>query len=618
MDEAFDFIVVGGGSAGAVIAARLSEDPDVRVALIEAGGRPPEREQMPVACASLQLDPETDWMFTGDPGKGGLGFKNRRMPVPRGKMLGGSSGINYMVFVRGHPGDFDNWARLGADGWSHDDVLPCFKRMEEVSETNEAVISRETRGDAGPVGVAIRSPVIPASRDFVKAAGAVGMLEGDYNGSGRQYPGGVASLVQTNTRRGKRSSTFHAYLEDNAERRPNLTIITQAQVQRLIFEGEGDSLTVTGVEYRDGDGTIQSVFAAREVILSAGAVGSPHILMLSGIGPRRELEAAGIACRLDLPDVGKHLKDHLQAGMVFPASGIALTGMEVGISVGPDALRAPAGPLPADPADDVHLTGELAELKAEAERRLAEWHETGSSLVSSSLYDGIGFFSTGLGDAFTHDAQIGFFPHNFNEDIYANQMNFDLDMMMADPAKTLAPDNEHVIFLASNCVPRSEGELVIASPDPSVPPIINFNYFSDPHDLKVIVAIMRRVLAIAAAWPGEKKLGNWLIPPMLAKIHGHVEGEEPSDALLENHALHFAVTVYHLSCTCRIGSVVDPRLRVFGVKNLRVADASIMPEITSGNINAVAIMIGERAAEMIAMDHGVRLKQMAHPAAPPA
>ena len=607
MQNEFDFVIVGGGSAGAALAARLSEDPNITVALVEAGDRPPEREQMPVACASLQLDPETDWMFTGDPGKGGLGFKNQRMPVPRGKMLGGSSGINYMVFVRGHPGDFDNWARLGADGWSYDKVLPCFKRMEEVSETNEAVISREERGDAGPVGVGIRSPVIPASRDFVKAAGAVGIPEGDYNGAGRQNPGGVASLVQTNTRRGKRSSTFHAYLEDNAELRPNLTIITLAQVQGLILEGEGESLTATGVEYCDSSGAIRSIHAKREVILSAGAVGSPHILMLSGIGPRRELEAVGISCRLDLPDVGKHLKDHLQAGMVFPASGIALTGMEVGISVGPDALRAPAGPLPADPADDVHLTGELAELKAEAERRLAEWHETGSSLASSSLYDGISFFSTGLGDAFTHDAQIGFFPHLFNEDIYSKQLNVDLDMMMADPSKTLAPDNEHVILLASNCVPRSEGELVIASPDPSVPPTINFNYFSDPHDLKVIVAIMRRVLEIASAWPGEKKLGNWLVPPMLAEMHGHVEGEAPSDALLENYALHFAVTVYHLSCTCRIGSVVDPSLRVFGVKNLRVADASIMPEIPSGNINAPSIMIGERAADLIAADHDVKM-----------
>lgn len=603
MAQHFDFVIVGGGSAGAALAARLSEDPGVSVALLEAGGRPPEREEMPVACASLQLDPETDWMFTGDPGKGGLGFKNRRMPVPRGKMLGGSSGINYMVFVRGHPGDFDNWAKLGATGWSHDDILPCFKRMEEVFDTNEAMISRDLRGEAGPIGVSIRSPVIPASRDFVTAANAAGIPEGDYNGSGRYNAAGVASLVQTNTRRGKRASTFHAYLEDKAEKRPNLTIITHAQVQRLILEGEGESLTATGLEYRDATGSLQSIHAGKEVILSAGAVGSPHILLLSGIGPRRELEAVGIACRLDLPDVGKHLKDHLLAAMHFPAAGIGLTGMEVGLSIGPDALRAPAGPLPADPADDVHLTGELADLKAEAERRLAEWHETGSSLVSSSLYDGVCFFSTGLGDGFTHDAQIGFVPHGYNEDVIGNRINTDLDMLFADASKTLAPEAESVIFLASNCVPHSEGELVIASADPSVPPTINFNYFSDPHDLKVLVAIMRRVLEIAASWPGEKKLGPWRVPPVLASMHGYVEGAEPSDALLENHALHFAQTIYHLSCTCRIGSVVDPSLRVCGVKKLRVADASIMPEITSGNINAPSIMIGERAADLLAEEH---------------
>jgi len=158
--------------------------------------------------------------------------------------------------------------------------------------------------------------------------------------------------VQTNARRGKRASSFHAYLEDSAELRPNLTIITGAQVQKLMLEGEGDGLTATGVKYRDARGTIQSIHAAKEVILSAGAVGSPHILLLSGIGPRRELEMAGIACRLDLHGVSKRLKDHLFAAMYFPAPGIALTGMEIGPSLGPDALRAPAGPLPADPADD--------------------------------------------------------------------------------------------------------------------------------------------------------------------------------------------------------------------------------------------------------------------------
>ena len=607
MTDTFDFVIVGAGSAGAALAARLSEDPDVQVALIEAGGRPPPHAAIPVACASLQLDPATDWMFTADPGKGGLGFRNRRMPVPRGRMLGGSSGINYMAWVRGHPGDYDHWARLGAAGWSHADVLPCFRRMEDLAPSNAIIINPESHGSGGPVGVAVRSPVIPAARDFVAAASNAGIAEGDYNGTDRGRAAGVASLMQTNTRAGRRSSTFHAYLEDAAELRPNLTIIADALVTRIVLDGAGDNLTATGVEYRDAAGTVQVAHAAREVILSAGAVGSPHLLMLSGIGPRRELEAAGVACRLDLPDVGKHLKDHLQSVMHFPAPGIGVSMAEIGLSLGPDALRAPAGPLPADSADDARLGPELAALKAEAERRFAEWCETGSSLISSSLYDAVAFYSTGLGDDHSHDAQIGFVPCGFNADIIGNCINIDLAQMLDDPERILAPDAESVMFLASNAIPRSQGEIVIASADPAAPPAIHMNYFADPHDLKVMVSIMRRVLEIAANWPGPGQLGEWRVPPKLAELHGHVPGSPPSDALLESFALHFAMTVYHLSCTCRIGSVVDPRLRVFGVKRLRVADASVMPEIISGNTNATVVMIGERAADLIAEDHAVRM-----------
>ncbi len=607
MTGKFDFVVVGAGSAGAALAARLSEDPDVRVALIEAGGSPPPHEAIPVACASLQLDPATDWMFTADPGKGGRGFKNRRMPVPRGRMLGGSSGINYMAWVRGHPGDYDNWERLGATGWSHADVLPCFRRMEDLAPSNEITINPESHGTGGPVGVAVRSPVLPASRDFVAAANASGIPQGDYNGTDRSRTTGVASLMQTNTRAGRRSSTFHAYLENSAGLRPNLTIIADALVTRLVLDGADDRLAASAVEYRDAAGAVHVAHASREVILSAGAVGSPHLLMLSGIGPRRELEAAGIACKLDLPDVGKHLKDHVQSLLHFPAPGIGVSMLEVGLSLGPDALRAPAGPLPADPADDVHLGPELAGLKAEAERRFAEWAETGSSLISSSLYDAVAFFSTGLGDDHSHDAQIGFVPCGYNADIIGGCINIDLEQMMEDPEQVLAPQSESILFLASNAIPRSEGEIIIESADPAIPPAIHMNYFADPHDLKVMVAIMRRALDLAAKWPGPGQLGEWRVPPKLAELHGHVPGSPPSDALLESFALHFAMTVYHLSCTCRIGSVVDPRLRVFGVERLRVADASIMPELVSGNTNATSIMIGERAADLIAQDHDVKM-----------
>ena len=609
MPETFDFIVVGGGSAGAVIAARLSEDPACRVALVEAGNRPPERELMPVACASLQLDPETDWMFTADPGKAGLGLHGRRMPVPRGKMLGGSSGINYMVYVRGHPGDFDEWNRRGATGWSYDDVLPYFRKIETFTASNEITMDRDAHGEGGPLSVGVRSPVIPASRAFVEAAAKTGIPRGDYNGRDRGGAAGIASLVQTNTRKGKRSSTYHAFLEGKAEQRPNLTIITGAQATRIQLSGDAKILTATGLDYRTNDGTTHTIHATREVILSAGAVGSPHLLMLSGIGPRRELEAADVPCRHELPAVGKHLKDHIQCAMFFPAPGIGVKMAEIGTSVGPDALRAPAGPLPADPAADAGLSRELAALKAEAERRVSEWQETGSSLVASSLYDAIAFYSTGLGDGHSHDAQIGFIPCGYNEDLFSNRLRIDTSRYFADPVASLASDRESMIVLANPVLPHSEGEIVLESADPSVPPAIHMNYFADPYDLKVMVKVMRRVIDIVANWPGPHKPGPLNIPPMLARKHGYKAGEPPSDALLENMALHFATTVYHLSCTCRIGDVVDPRLRVFGVKNLRVADASIMPEIVSGNTNAASIMIGEKAAEIIARDHGVKLKQ---------
>lgn len=593
-----DYVIVGGGSAGAALAARLSENPNVTVVLLEAGKHPPERGAMPIACASLQLDPETDWMLTADAGRAGLGLKGRRMPVPRGRMLGGSSGINYMAWVRGHPGDFDHWAELGAEGWGHDDVLPFFRRLEDVEPTNEAVIDAPVRGVGGPVGVSVRSPVIPASRDFVAAAIATGMAQGDYNGRDRVNPGGVASLFQTSTRGGRRSSTYQAYLMGEVEARSHLTIVTDAQATRIIMDDE-DGLRATGVEYRVAGGHLQVIEAVRETIISAGAVGSPHLLMLSGIGPRRELEMAGVRCWLDNSHVGRHLKDHLQCGMFFAAPGTGLSMAEAALALGPDALRAPAGPLPADSADDGDLPVELLALKAEAERRLAEWVETGHGLPSSSLYDAVCFYSTGLGDSHSHDAQIAFIPCTYDLGLYENQLNIDVTKVSADATATFAVTAENVTFLPNPVLPHSEGEITLASADPTVPPTISMNYFSDPHDLRVMVAVMRRTLAIAAAWAGPQPLGPWLVPPGLARAHGYSDGDEPSDALLESMALHFSTTVYHLCCTCRIGDVVDPALRVLGVRNLRIADASVMPDIISGNTNAASIMIGERAADLI-------------------
>jgi choline dehydrogenase-like flavoprotein len=565
---------------------------------------------MPAGCPALQQNPATDWMYTADAGGCGLGLEGGRMMVPRGKMLGGSSGINYMAYVRGHPGDFDSWAAGGAPGWSYDDVLPYFRKSEGLAPSGDIVVDADAHNTEGPLGVSVRAPVLAGAQAFVDAAAAAGIPVGDYNGRDRGGASGLVSLLQTTTRDGKRSSTYHAFLEGDTEQRPNLEVICNAQVTRVLLEGEAGSLRATGVEYRSEDGQMAVVTASKEIILSAGAVGSPQILMLSGVGPRAELEAAGVDCVLDAPDVGKHLKDHLQVGLLYAAPGTGISMTQMGLSMGPDALRAPAGPLPADPADDADLPEELAAIKAEAERRIAEWATTGHGLVSSSLYEASAWYSTGLGDEHTHDAQIALFICGYNDDIWRRCLRVDPDTYFDDPAVRLAPDAESVIVLANPVQPHSEGEIVLTSADAADPPDIRMNYYGDPYDMEVMVAVLRRTLDIVASWPAERPLGEWLLPPGLAAKHGYQQGDTPSDALLEDLARHYSFTVYHLTSTCRMGDVVDERLRVNGVAGLRVADASIMPNVTSGNTNAPSIMIGEKAAEMLAADHGVALREV--------
>jgi choline dehydrogenase-like flavoprotein len=548
-------------------------------------------------------------MYTADAGECGLGLAEGRMMVPRGKMLGGSSGINYMAYVRGHPGDFDSWAAGGAVGWSYADVLPYFKKSEGLAPSGDIVVDSDAHNTQGVLGVSVRAPVLTGAQEFVDAAVAAGIPRGDYNGRDRGGADGVVSLLQTTTRDGKRSSTYHAFLEGDVEQRPNLEVICGAHVTRVIVEGGPDGLRATGVEYMTADGTTAVAEAVKEVVLSAGAVGSPHILMLSGIGPKSELEAVGVSCQLDSPDVGKHLKDHLQVGLMFPAPGVGISMSQMGVSMGPDALRAPAGPLPADPAGDADLPAELEALKAEAERRVTEWATTGRGLVSSSLYEACAWFSTGLGDHETHDAQIGFFICGYNEDIWRGCLHVDPAEYFDDPVERLGPDAESVLVLANPVQPHSEGEIVLASADPLDAPDIRMNYYADPHDMKVMVEVIRRALDVVAHWPDHREIGPLLVPPALAAKHGHAAGDTPSDDLLIDLARHYSFTVYHLTTTCRMGSVVDPQLRVNGISGLRVADASVMPNVISGNTNAPSIMIGEKAAEMLAADNGVQLKE---------
>lgn len=295
--------------------------------------------------------------------------------------------------------------------------------------------------------------------------------------------------------------------------------------------------------------------------------------------------------------------------LMYPAPGIGVTMNDIAVSMGPGALRAPAGPLPADPADDANLSPQLQALKQKAEARLADWQATGRGLGASSLADAVVFCSTGLGDPNRHDTEIICFVTGTNGGFLQTIMNIDTARFFDDAATRVADDAENLFLLANPVLPRSRGAIVLESQDPEAKPAIRMNYYDDPHDLKVMVAAIRRTMDIAAHWPGNRKLGPLMLPPFLAEKHGYREGAEPSDALLEDFALHFSLTVYHPTSTCRIGDVVDPLLRVKGVGGLRVADASVMPSVIGGNTNAPCIMIGEKAAEMIAYEYAVKLRE---------
>lgn len=527
VSETYDYIVVGAGSAGSAITNRLSADGKHRVLVIEAGKESHPWSRIPVGFAKLIDNPAANWLYSSEPDEGS---GQRRIPVPRGKLLGGSSSINGMVFTRGQSQDFDIWAQLGNRGWSYADVLPVFRDMESYrGDADEAY-----RGRNGPLKVSESLEKGPLYDAIIKAAEEVGIpYTDDYNGATQDGIG----YSQTTIRNGRRMSTAHCYL-DPARSRPNLTIQANALTECLTFDGK----RCTGVRY-SLNGRAMEATASREVIVSAGTINSPQLLELSGIGQADRLKALGIDVRHELPGVGENLRDHYAPRLrwTVPASlGLTYNVKGRGIRLIREALKFAFG-----------YKGLLGMSAAP----LRAFIRTREGLEAPN-------------------AVIGFVPFFMTKD-------FKLDRKSGMSAFT------HIL--------RSEstGSVHAASPDPTQPPAIRFNFLSAQLDRDVTLEAMRILRRIMSSSALKGIVTEEVAPgPDI----------QADDALLEwvrNHA----ETTYHPVGTCKMGSdpmaVVDDQLHVHGIEGLRVADASIMPTLTSGNTNAPSIMIGEKAARMI-------------------
>ena len=529
-----DFVVVGAGSAGAAVAARLSESGAHEVLLLEAGTAGPDLfwSKVPVGVAKLIDNAAVNWCYAAEPDEGSGG---RRIPVPRGKMLGGSSSINGMVFMRGQPQDYDHWAQLGNRGWSFDDVLPFFKQMESYDGGSD-----ELRGRSGPLRVTdTPRHQVPLLETMIAAANNIGLpFNADLNGPSQEGIG----MSQVTIAKGRRQSSAYCYLEP-AKGRANLTIVTGAIARLLMLEGK----RCTGVRLQV-NGRVHEVRVRREVIVASGSINSPKLLELSGIGRRDVLEEQGLDVLHELAGVGENLRDHYSPRVKFSITEKNATYNDNGRGW--------------------RLAREAVKYALFKDGFLAR------TSVPIRMY-----FRTREGLE-TPDATISVLPFIYEMAGRERRISSQAGITM------------NINVLRS----ESQGSVHIQSADVDVPPAIRFNFLSAKHDRDGLVAAIRKARELMSAEPIAEITGEELAPGV----------DKQSDEDIIEWVRHTGETTYHPVGTCKMGAdpmaVVDERLRVHGLTGLRVADASIMPTLTSGNTNAPCIMIGEKCARMVLDD----------------